>query len=475
MALDDIFHPRSIAVVGASAGPANIHTQMFLDSLIQFGYKGEIYPINPKSEPVFGLRTYPNLSEVPGPVDHVISLIPSRATPQLIRDSIAKGVKTVQFFTAGFAETGEEDGKRLQEELVVMARSGGVRIIGPNCVGIYCPESGMAYAADFPKETGRVGFVAQSGGYTYHVVRMAAVRGVRFSKVVSYGNASDISESDLLGYLADDPDTDIIGAYMEGTRDGRRLLRVLADAAARKPVIVIKRGGTDAGSRGTRSHTGSLAGDDRVWDAALKQAGAIRVEDVEEMVDLMATFSFLSLPRGRRVVVMGAGGGASVRASDECETGGLTLPPIPEEMRKELKRFIPLAGSMLRNPVDLLAESHGSDVMWIPVLETLEGWREADMLLWQMSPEMEPIRGKAFSEFMIGVRSGMLEAFKRLRKPKAVIIHAVETLPGFEELDAIRQKCGEYGIAFYPSLYRAARAISRYMDYHEWRDGHAGS
>ncbi|NQT47523.1 MAG: CoA-binding protein [Chloroflexi bacterium] len=474
MELDDIFHPRSIAVVGASAGPENIHTQMFLDTLIQFGYEGELYPINPKSEPVFGLKTYPNLEEVPGPVDHVISLIPAAVAAQLIRDSISKGVKTVHFFTAGFDETGEPDGKRLQGELASLACSGGVRILGPNCVGIYCPESRISYAADFPKEAGRVSFVAQSGGYTYLAVRMAAARGVRFSKVAGYGNASDINEIDLLDYLSSDPDTEIICAYIEGTRDGQRLLKVLAEAAAKKPVVVIKRGHTEAGSRGVRSHTGSLAGDDKVWEAAFRQAGVIRVQDVEEMVDMMVTFLFLSLPQGRNVVVLGVGGGASVRASDECEAGGLRLPPVPDDLRAKVNRYIPLAGSMLRNPMDVLAEPHGNPV-WVPILKALDGWEEADMLLWQMSPEMEPLRGEIFSRFIIDVRAGMLEAFKHLRKPKAIVVHAVETLSGLEELDAIRAKCAENRIAFYPSVYRAAQAISRCMDYYDWRERQARS
>ena len=469
MALDDIFHPRSIAVVGASAGPLNIHSQMFLDNLLHFEYAGKVYPVNPKFDQISGLKAYPSVRDIPGPVDLVTSLIPAAATPQLLKDCVAKKVKAVQLFTAGFDETGEQEGSKLQEELVRIARRGGVRIIGPNCVGIYCPESRISYAADFPREAGKVGFVSQSGGYTYLAVRMGAARGLRFSKVVSYGNASDINESELLEYLAHDPDTEIIAAYIEGTRDGQRLLRVLTEAAAEKPVIVIKKGRTEAGSRGTRSHTGALSGNDTVWDAALRQAGVIRVEDVEELVDVLVAFLFMPVPHGRRAAVLGAGGGASVRASDECEAGGLTLPPISGEVKTELTRIIPLAGSMLRNPIDVLAEPHG-DTMWVPVLRALDSWDEADMLLWHFSPEMEPIQGDAFQQFVIEARSGMLDVFKTLRKPKAVVVHSVESLYGLKELDAIRAKCAENRIAFYPSIYRAAQAIGRYIDYNERRE-----
>ncbi len=296
--LNDIFHPRSIAVVGASAASTNMHTRMFLDPLLEFGYPGQIYPVNPKFQEVSGLKAYPNLRDIPGPVDHVISLVPAAATPQLLADCVAKQVKTIQLFTAGFVETGETDGIRLQNELVRIARSGGVRLLGPNCVGLYCPGSRISYCTDFPKQAGRVAFIAQSGGYTYLAIRMAAGRGVHFGKVISYGNAADVNEADLFEFMANDPETDIITAYIEGTKDGQRFLKVLTEAAARKPVIIIKKGRTEAGRRGTSSHTGALAGDDKVWDTALRQAGAIRVEDVDELVDMLVTFQLHARPEG---------------------------------------------------------------------------------------------------------------------------------------------------------------------------------
>ena len=465
MALDYIFHPRSIAVVGASAGPWNAVTQLFLDTLIQFEYKGEIYPINPKFEEVSGLKAYPNVKDVPGPVDHVICMIPAPATRQLLEDCVAKGVKTVHLYTSGFAETGEEDRARLQDELVSIARSGGIRILGPNCMGIYCPRSGISYCADFPKDAGTVGFIAQSGSYSILVTRGASARGVRFSKVVSYGNASDINETDLLEYLAHDRETEVIAAYIEGTRDGKRLRKVLSEAAAKKPVIIIKKGGTAAGSRGALSHTGALAGDDAVWEALLRQTGAIRVEDFEEMIDMMVTFQFFPLPRDRKVAVVGLGGGASVRASDECERGGLTLPPAPEALVIEIERIIPVAGSMLRNPFDM--GNYRND--WAAALKLIDGWAEPDMFLWQLAPEIEPFMEGVYREFCRDARGRILEAFRGLQKPTAVVVHGVEAGYGLETLQIVKTMCAEHKMPFYPSVYRAARAISRYMDYHSWR------
>lgn len=465
MTLDYIFHPRSIAVVGASTSRWSAATNLFLDTLAQFGYKGEIYPINPRMDEVSGLKAYPNVRDVPGVVDHVICMIPAEATRQLLEDCVAKGVKTVHLYTSGFAETGEVDRGRLQDELVSIARSGGIRIIGPNCMGIYCPGSGITYCADFPRERGNVGFISQSGSYSILVVRGAAARGVRFSKVVSYGNASDIDEIELLDYMSHDPETEVIAAYIEGTKDGQRLREVLKEAAAKKPVIIIKKGGTAAGSRGAISHTGALAGDDAVWEALLKQTGAIRVEDFEEMIDLLVTFRFFQLPHGRRVAVVGLGGGASVRASDECESGGLSLPPAPEELVAELKRFIPVAGSMLRNPIDMGTYRHD----WTPVLQALDGWTELDMFLWQIAPEIEPFEEGIYRQFCTEKRRSILEIFQGLKKPTAVVVHAVEASIGLETLDIMRTRCAERRMAFYPSIYRAARAISRYVEYHERR------
>lgn len=465
MGLDHIFHPRSIAVIGATGGPINVHTMMFLDTLIKLGYKGQLYPVSPSQETVSGLRAYRNLKEIPGIVDHVTSLIPASATLDLARDCVIKGVKSMQLFTAGFAETGELTGTELQKELVNIARTGGVRIIGPNCMGIYCPASALSYCPDFPQEAGGVGFISQSGSYTYLLVRMAAARGIRFSKVISYGNAADVNEIELLDYLSHDPDTEIICAYVEGTRDGHQLLQVLSEAAGRKPIIIIKKGYTEAGSRGANSHTGALAGNDSVWEAAIKQVGAIRVDDVEEMVDMLVTFRFLPLPTGRRAAVLGVGGGVTVRASDQCESGGLTLPPVPDEIRTELKRFVPLAGSMLGNPVDVLAERYVD--AWAPVVNTLDRWDEPDVLIWQISPEIEPLREEIVHQYMMEMRSRMMRVFSTAGKPKAIVVHAVESGPAMKSLDALRKMCQEHEIAFYPSLYRAARAITRYLDFNQ--------
>ncbi len=479
MSLEAIFNPRSIAVVGATETPAtatsapgapaasfNAHTQIFFNTLIDRGYPGRVYPVNTRGDQVRGLKVYRSLRDIPGPVDYVICIIPADATPGLLQDCVAKGVKGLHLYTAGFAETGLAEKRRLQAGLVKVAREGGVRLIGPNCMGIYRPKMGMTYGPDFPGESGNAAFISQSGSYTLLLVRAAAARGVRFSKVVSYGNASDLDEIDLLDYLADDPETEIIGAYLEGAKDGPGLARVLAKAAFRKPTIIVKKGSTEAGKRGASTHTGAMAGDDSVWDSMLKQTGAIRVEDFEEMADLMATFDLFPLPRGRRAVLFGCGGGAGVRASDECEAGGLSLPPIPEKLRAELARSLTTAGTMLKNPVD--PGHYARD--WTDMLQRLDNWEGADMILWQIAPDIEALQSETVLQYIHLMRLRTLETLKGLRKPRAVIVHGVESDLGLQALVQTRKACVEARVCFYPSVHRAARAISRYMDYCQ-RDG----
>ncbi len=231
-------------------------------------------------------------------MDHVIVSIPAKYTPALMEECLAKGVKVVHVFSSGYAETGEPDRIELQNQLVEIARQGNMRIIGPNCLGLYYPKGKIGLSPDFPMEAGSIGYLCQSGGNVDFTVRSATARGLRFSKVVSYGNASDINECDLLDYFAWDPETKVIAAYIEGISDGRRFDAALKKAAAVKPVVVFKGGYTAGGLRAAASHTGSLAGADAVWSGILKQAGAIRVYSVEEMVDMLMALLRMTPPEG---------------------------------------------------------------------------------------------------------------------------------------------------------------------------------
>ena len=325
-----MFHPRSIAVVGISADlPKFWMRQLYFDALLRSGYPGQIYLVNPRGGELEGYPIYRTLTEVPGQVDHVVASIPARYTPALMEECRAKGVKVVHVFASGFAETGEPDRIELQNQLVEIARRGNIRVIGPNCLGIYYPKGKIGLSPDFPKDSGPIGFLCQSGGNVDFMVRLAVTRGLRFSKVVSYGNACDINECDLIDYFADDPETEVIAAYIEGVTDGRRFAQVVKKAASVKPVVIYKGGYTEGGLRAAASHTGSLAGTDAVWEGVVRQAGAIRVYSIEEMVDMLVALLRMKPPEGPNTCVVGTGGGASVMATDEIERAGLRMAPMP--------------------------------------------------------------------------------------------------------------------------------------------------
>jgi len=258
--LQPLFYPSSIALAGITVENPAHWTRTFLDSLLEFQFEGPIYLVNPRGGEINGMKVYRRLADIPQDVDYVISTVPARAAPKFLEECAHKAVKTVHFCTAGFSETGTEEGARLEAQLTELSRRTGIRLIGPNCMGIYCPESRISFDTDFPKESGPVGFISQSGGNTTGLIRRVMSRGIRFSKVISYGNACDLNESDFLDYLAADPETTLIGLYIEGVKDGRRFRQTLEAAAKEKPIVLLKGGITEGGAGAAASHTGSLAG-----------------------------------------------------------------------------------------------------------------------------------------------------------------------------------------------------------------------
>jgi acyl-CoA synthetase (NDP forming) len=279
--------------------------------------------------------------------------IPAESALALLDDCAAKGVRSVHFFTAGFSESGYGERAELERAMLSKARAGGFRIIGPNCTGMFVPKSRLTTAAVVPLEPGSIAFISQSGGHAENLPFYSGPRGLRFSKVVSYGNALDVDESELLRYLSHDPETEIIAIYIEGVKDGRRFLGALKEAAARKPVVIYKGGTTEAGKRAVHGHTASLTSSVAVFDAVCRQLKTIRVDNVDELMDVLVALRFVRpLPLGTGIAVVGIGGGPSVLASDEMEKAGLHLPPLSPEVQAELRQLLPLAGAIFTNPVD---------------------------------------------------------------------------------------------------------------------------
>ncbi|MBW2062826.1 MAG: CoA-binding protein, partial [Deltaproteobacteria bacterium] len=324
--LDALFHPESVAVVGVPRGMKT--GKLFLMALLDQGFPGPIYPVHPEAKEIDGLKAFPTVSDIPGPVDLAIVLIPHHQSLAVIKDCAAKGVKGVVLFTAGYKETGTEEGAALEEELVRVARSAGMRLIGPNCMGLYAPKSGLAFFPQLSKEPGPVGIISHSGSLANILARTATQRGIRFSKAVSLGNECDLTIADFLVYLGNDPETRLIGAYLEGIKNGPFFLEALRKASLKKPVILWKVGFTPEGSRAASSHTGALAGSWEVWEGVVRQGGAIPVVGFEAWMDTLMGFSFLTDRLGDSLAVISGPGGLAVSAAEACGTVGLRLAEL---------------------------------------------------------------------------------------------------------------------------------------------------
>ena len=440
---------------------------MFVRALQYMDFPGPIYPINPRAEEVLGLPCYHSLVDVPGPVDHVISSIPASGVLELIDHAAAKGVHSVHFFTAGFRETGEEERVALEQEMLRRARAAGVRIIGPNCMGLYCPAAKVAFNREVPKESGNVAFISQSGLNSEELIIYASLRGVRFSKVVSYGNAVDLDESDFLEYCAVDPETEIITTYIEGVEDGRRFLRALSAASAVKPTIVLKGGVTGAGSRAADSHTGSLAGSAQVWEAACRQAGALTVQTLEEMEDLAVAFSFLQRPAGRGVAIMGVGGGSSVLAADAAEREGLSVPTLSEELQSQLRQFTPVAGTSVRNPLDTVGIR--AREQFLEAVRIAASSPDIHLLLIQSRIDWTPGPGQDAMEYATRGAEVLEEAVKVAGKPVVAVIWPPTSVETMARVLAFQERCARARLPVFWGVHRALYAVARFLDWHEAR------
>ncbi len=357
--LTGVFHPGSIAVVGASSDERKSGAKWVL-GLRAAGYGGAIYPVAASGGSLAGLVVYPSLSAIPGDVEYVVASVPVRSVLELLDECIAKHVRFVQFFTAGFSETGSAEGVELERRMLRTAHRGGLRIIGPNCIGSFCPSAGIQLG---PTPLGKIGtpgnvsFISQSGGIAAKLLEYGVARHINFSKGISVGNCIDLDTSDFLDFFAEDDETKVVGAYLEGTRDGRRLFDSLRRVTSKKPVVVWKGGRTEAGAAAARSHTGSLASSAPVWSAMLHQSGAIEARSLEELADCLLLMQQLGPVRARNVGVVGGladgGGGISVSGSDACNDNGLNVPALQQSTREHLRDLIGDIGSILRNPVDI--------------------------------------------------------------------------------------------------------------------------
>ncbi len=347
--LDTIFKARSLAVIGASATPPK-WGYMMVSTPLNTGYRGAIYPVNPREKTVEGLPCYPSVRDIPGDVELAVICVPAAAIPAVMAECAAKGVGGAVVITAGFAETGGE-GRMLQDEVVKIARAGGIRFVGPNCMGIWSSAVRLNLSFDQPPLAGGIAFVSQSGTFGGTLAEVARIKGYGLSKFISIGNQADLEAADYLEYLGEDDDTKAIVFYMEGFRDGGRFFDVARRVVGRKPITIYKAGRKKAAARATLSHTSSIAGSDEVFDSLCRQAGLIRAYEAEHSFEMAEALVSQPLPKGSRIAVIGSGG-QGVVISDACESLGLEIPELDGELRAALKKGLPAHAPTPSNPVD---------------------------------------------------------------------------------------------------------------------------
>ena len=353
--LGSLFNPSSIAVIGASQDTRKVGHAV-LNNLKRFKYRGELYPVNPSGGRILDLPTYSSLAAICRPVDLAIIAIPASLVPASLRECAASGIPTAIIISAGFKEAGTE-GTLLEEQLRTICREQGIRVLGPNCLGVINTANNMnaTFAADM-LPTGRIGFFSQSGAMGIAIMDWAIGNEVGFSKFISLGNKTDLSEIDCIEYLMNDPDTDLILGYIEDVVDGRRFMEVAERTTRKKPVILLKSGGTEAGARAASSHTGALAGSDIAFDAAFRQSGIMRAAGVQDLFDTAMAFSEGKLPAGNRLLVITNAGGPGIIAADAAEKLGIQLPHMTRESITAMAQKLPPNATVF-NPVDVIGDA----------------------------------------------------------------------------------------------------------------------
>jgi len=351
----DFFCPDSVAVIGAAREEGKVGRIIF-DNINDSGFKGKIFPVNPKAKDISGHKCYSSIKDIPQDVQLAVIVIPAQYISKILEECYEKGIKYAIVISAGFKETGVKGAKR-EKRLLEKAKNYGIRILGPNCLGMIdsqCPMN-ASFSANMPSK-GRISFISQSGALLTSVLDWAKASKIGFSKIVSLGNKADISESDLFEAWADDPNTDVITAYIEGVVSGKDFIRISSRVSKKKPIIIIKSGNTDAGARAVSSHTGTLAGSNKAYDAAFKQAGIIRADTIKDLFNYGRAFSYQPLPEGKRVAIITNAGGPGIMATDACEINGMQLSGFSNGTIEKLRDFLPSAAN-LYNPVDVLGDA----------------------------------------------------------------------------------------------------------------------
>jgi len=461
------FNPRHIAIVGVSTGNYKFGGTSFLMKLQDGGYPGKLYPINPNAKEIRGLKIFPDVLSLPEVPDLAMVCVAAKFVPSVLEQCAQIGLRHIHILTSGFNETGREEGRRLEEQLVAISKANRLLIIGPNCMGPYCPSARLTAWGAIPGLSGTLGIISQSGGLTQRLTEYTYSLGIGVGKAVSFGNGTVLNATDFLEAMAEDESISIIAMYLESVRDGRRFLQIARDVGKKKPIILWKGGESRAGAATAASHTGAMSGEQRLWEAFFRQTGTIHVRSMNECVDIIMALSMLSAPAGKGVFIIGGGGGNSVACGDLCVREGLDVPQLSASSMESLRRVVPVAGSIAGNPLD----------MWLTFTDA--GYLADVLDLAYKDPSVSMvivdrlIPRKAFHmPDMIDPTPEIIE-FLQSRHNKKPTVFAIDSEGGDPDLvrkgSNLKTQFCNSGIPAYPSVRRAARALFHLYSYHNFR------
>jgi 3-hydroxypropionyl-CoA synthetase (ADP-forming) len=457
--MDEFFNARTIAVIGASTKKGKIGYEI-VGSLVETGFEGSIYPIHLKEEPIHGLKSYRSVRDVPGDVDLAVVVTASSKAPQVIEECGRKGIKAVVIISGGFKELNEE-GQTIERKTVETAKKFGLRIVGPNCVGIFNPRNKIDtffqphYAMARPKP-GNIAVLSQSGTYGLTILEWCYDADLGVSKFVSYGNKADLSEIEMIRYLEADGDTKVIGLYLEGLDDGREFLKTARKVSIEKPIVALKTGRTTEGSKAVKSHTGALAGNIGVFEGAMKQCGVVSTNDISEMFEVLKIFSLQPLPNGGKVAMVTNGAGPCIMAIDKMQNTKLSLAKLKDETLDGLRKELP-SYCVFDNPLDITGSADAE--MYRVSIEALIRDENADIVMPFFVFQDGPIAHTAET---------MLECMKTFSGKKTMVCVAAGS--GFTSEQA-RSYHG-VGVPVIATANNAVGALSKIVWYSDWLRAH---
>lgn len=448
--LETLLYPKAIAVIGASRNPEKVGYAL-LANLVNSGYQGAVVPVNPEAGEILGKTCYRSLAEYKGPIDLGIVVVPGKFVREAIQSCINSGAKSIIVITAGFREVSAK-GAEAEKELVELCHANGVRMVGPNCLGVLNTEHGMnaTFAPSLPP-AGRISVISQSGALCVAILDWAAHQKLGLGKVISFGNKADLNEVDFIQALAADKQTNVIAGYLESIKEGNKFLRVAEEAASIKPVVILKVGITQAGAKAASSHTGSLAGADIAYGAAFRRAGVVRADSFESLFDYAMAFSMQPLPRGDRVGIITNAGGPGIMAADAAETLGLKMVSPTPTNEARLRAVLPAAAAV-GNPVDVIGDADPD--RYVKAFEILQEDEKIDSIIVVSTPQN---------------MTRPLELAEKLAKAHKGVKPLLTAFMGGQEVAAAKDKLMALSIPNYPAPDRAVAALKAMCDYAAWR------